>query len=99
MPETRRQMKFAKILGMDQEFWVDKESMANAVAFKSLSNQYIITYDNAVEDTFLVHTKGGIVKFSRTREGLCGFKFSREYMEQCRDFNTGATQQTETETN
>ena len=38
----------SEILGMDKEAWLDKESVANVVAFVNLSNQYQITYDNAI---------------------------------------------------
>ena len=34
----KKMNKVAEILGMDEECWVDKESMANVVAFKNLSD-------------------------------------------------------------
>ena len=36
----KKMNKVAEILGMEEECWVNKESMANVVAFNNLSNQY-----------------------------------------------------------
>ena len=76
---------------MDHKSWVDKESMANGVAFKSLSHQCRITYDNAIEDAFLVCTDDRIVKFTRTREGLYGYKFSKECLDMIEKLNDRTT--------
>lgn len=40
-----------------------------------------MTCNNTIEDAFLVYTDNGIVKFTRTKEGMCGFKLSKEHLE------------------
>ena len=84
----------AEILGMDDKCWTDKGSVANTVAFKNLSNQCRITHDKAVKDAFLVHIDNRIVKFTRTKEGLYGFKFSEECLDAIREPNHRTTQET-----
>ena len=54
--------------------------MANVVCYANLAQQYRITYDNNVEDAFHVHTENRIIKFTKTKEGLYGFKFNQEYL-------------------
>ena len=43
----------------------DSEQIANILGFSHMADKYKISYDNSVEDAFLVHTENGIVKFSR----------------------------------
>ena len=43
----------------------DSKQMANILGFSHMTNMHQITYDSVKEDTFLVHTPDGIVKFKR----------------------------------
>ena len=43
----------------------DPEQLANILGFAHMSDKYCITYDNKIEDAFIIHTKNGIVKFLR----------------------------------
>jgi len=43
----------------------DPDQMANIFGFSHMADKHRITYDNAKEDAFLVHTKNGITRFSR----------------------------------
>ena len=87
-----RKMKLiAEIMGKDHKCWANKESIATAVSFESLNNQCRITYDNATEITFLVCTDDRIVKFTRTKEVLCRFRFSKEHLENIKNPKGKAT--------
>lgn len=70
-----------RIAGMNAKAWTDKESMANAVYFSKKSKWYWITYDNAIENIFLIYKTEGVVKFARTKEGLCRCKLPTGYQE------------------
>ena len=58
------------LLGMDNDPWLDENSMANIISFGELTKQYQITYDSQITDCFFCHTQTGIVEFQRTEEGL-----------------------------
>ena len=45
----------------------DEDSITNILAFALLTDKYRITYDNAVEDAFCVHTPGRVTKFPRDK--------------------------------
>ena len=66
---------------MKDELWLDKESMANVICFTNLADQYHITYDNSVEDNFIIHTENGTVKFFRGKEGLYTYRPPKDYKE------------------
>ena len=55
---------------MKDEAWVDEELMSNILCFAKLVEYYRIIYDNWNKDTFHVHTENGIIKFTKTKEGL-----------------------------
>ena len=76
----RKINEVSKIIGIDDKAWADEESMANMICFSKMPKQYGITYDNKVEDAFLIHTPEGVVKFERTREGLSRHKLTKEYL-------------------
>ena len=54
--------------------WFDKDQMANIFRFAGTVDRYKVTYDSTKEDAFNVHTKNGIVKFKRNKEGLYTYK-------------------------
>ena len=62
------------------EAWFDSDQMTNIFGFSHMADEYHITYDNEKEDAFIVRTKDGIRKFTRTPEGLYAFKPSKEYI-------------------
>ena len=45
--------------------YFDPEQLANILGFADLADRYRITYDNAIEDAFFMHTEFGILKFDR----------------------------------
>ena len=53
--------------------------IANILEFDTLSDEYPITYDNAIEDAFVVHFPKCIVKFKRTPEGMYGWKPPQDF--------------------
>ena len=61
--------------------------MANIVCFTNFSDQYHITYNNAIKDDFLIHTENGIVRFGRTKEGLYTYRLPKEYKEAVLEHN------------
>ena len=67
------------LIGMNDRPWYNPESMANVFSFTNMAKQYKITYDNTVEDAFIVHTATGIVKFKRNAEGLYVYKLPDNY--------------------
>ena len=62
--------KHGVLLGMDNNPWLDENSMANIISFGELVKQYRVMYDSTVEDCFFCHTQTGVVQFGRTEEGL-----------------------------
>ena len=76
------------ILGMedpedpnDEPTWFDPTSIANVLSLAKLAKKHRITFDSAIDTAFNVHTKGGIVKFEQTPEGLYAFKPPQSYLE------------------
>ena len=47
-----------------------------------MTDKYQITYDSDKEDAFIMHTDNGIIKMSRTPEGLYSYKPSFSYLKQ-----------------
>ena len=50
--------------------YFDPEARVNIVSLALIEKQYRVTYDSTNESAFLVHTPNGIVKFTRSPEGL-----------------------------
>ena len=72
-------LETGEILGLKDALWLDEESMANFICFANLADQYHITYDNVVEDNFMIDTENGTVKFGRSKDGLYTYRLSDEY--------------------
>ena len=53
--------------------------MANVMSYANMAKQYRTTYDNSIEDTFLVHTDNGIIQFKKNNEGLYIYKLPEGY--------------------
>jgi hypothetical protein len=66
----RKIKKCGILLGMDNNPWLDENSMANIISFTELVKQYRVTYNTEIKDSFYCHTQTGIVEFGRTEEGL-----------------------------
>jgi hypothetical protein len=60
--------------------WYDPQQVANIFGFANLEDQCRITYDSSVEKAFNVHTKNGIVKFTRNKDGLYTYRPFKEYL-------------------
>jgi hypothetical protein len=65
--------------------WFDPKQIANVYGFSHMVNKYRSTYDSEKEDAFLVHTNEGIVRFSRTLDGLYAYKPSLKFKQQVAD--------------
>ena len=52
------------------EAWFDPSHTANIFRFTPMTDKYQITYDSDKEDEFIMQTDNGIIKFTRTPEGL-----------------------------
>ena len=57
----------------------DNDQLANIFGFSHMGDKHRITYDNAVEDAFIVHTPNGKVKFKRDGR-LYTFQPSEDYL-------------------
>ena len=47
-------------LGMKNDPWLDENAMGNIISFSKLIDQYCVTYDSGVSDSFQCHTEYGI---------------------------------------
>ena len=63
----------------------DPSHIANIIGFVHMTNKYRITYDYDKEDTFIIKTDNGIIKFIRTPEGLYAYKSSASYLKHMAD--------------
>ena len=50
--------------------WFDPILIANIFRFDHMTDKNWITYDSDKEDEFIMQTDNGIIKFTRTPEGL-----------------------------
>jgi hypothetical protein len=64
------------------EAWYDPDMLTNIFSFSKMADKYRVVYDSAQEDAILVHTDDGVIKFSRTPEGLYAYKPSDKYKSQ-----------------
>ena len=71
----------ATVPDMGPGCYFDPEWVANIFGFSHMADVNRITYDNWEEDAFLVHTKDGIIKFKRTKDGLYAYTPSEEYIQ------------------
>ena len=62
--------------------WFDRTAVANIFGFSLLADKFRITYDNKVEDAFIVHLPSGPIKFKRYPDGLYRFQFPENYLKQ-----------------
>ncbi len=85
---SRTITKDRKIPGLDIRAWVDRKSIKNMFGFANMADQYHITYNNRIEDAFIVHTKGKNIKFKRTTEGLYSYEFPDNYLELIKSLKT-----------
>jgi hypothetical protein len=65
----------------------DPGQIANIYGFSHMADENRITYDSQKEDAFLVHTNGGVIKFTRTPDGLYAYKPSEAYKKHVADSN------------
>ena len=72
---------------MDNNPWLDENSMTNILSFGELANQYRITYDSEIAYCFYCHTQTGIVEFRRTEEGLYSILLPEGYKDEVRKYN------------
>ena len=54
--------------------WFDKDSIANIFPLTNLIKKYRVTFDSEQENTFVVYTSRGQMKFSGNKQGLYVFK-------------------------
>jgi hypothetical protein len=73
---TKRMFKTGVIEGFGKAGF-DPTQVANIFGFSKLEDQCRITYDSRVEHAFNVHTNNGIVKFTRTKDGLYVYRPSQ----------------------
>ena len=59
--------------------WFDPTQIANIFGFSHMADKYRITFDSDQEDTFLVHSDKGGIKFKRTEDGLYAYKPTTDY--------------------
>ena len=64
------------------EAWIDPSHVTNLLGFSHMADDYHIQYDNAKEDSFIVHTPQGVVKFERIGR-LCGYKPNQNTLKLC----------------
>ena len=76
---------------MDNNLWLDENSMANIISFGELANQYRITYDSEITDCFYCHTQTGIVEFRRTEEGLYSILLPEGYKDEVKNYDNKKT--------
>ena len=72
---------------MDNNPWLDENSMANILSFGELAKQYRITYDSEIADCFYCHTQTGIVEFHRTVEGLYSISLPNGYKKDVKELS------------
>ena len=58
----------AMVPDIESDVWYDPKAMTNIVSQLQLKNKYRITYDNAVEDAYIVYIGDDILKFSPDKE-------------------------------
>ena len=71
----------ADLPGYDSVYY-NPSHIANILGFAPMAAKHRITYDNAKEDAFLVHRPNGIMKFTKTKEGLYAYKPSAEFIKE-----------------
>jgi hypothetical protein len=59
--------------------WYDPSMMTNIFSLSGMADKHRVEYDSSKEDAFKIHTPDGIIKFSRTPEGLYAYKPSAKY--------------------
>ena len=77
-----------KLLGLEAnvpgngQTWFDPNQIANVYGFSHMADKYRITYDSEKEDAFMVHANEGIIKFTRTLDGLYAYRPSTKFKSQ-----------------
>ena len=79
------------LLGMDNDPWLDVDLMADIISFAELVQQYRVTYNTDIKDSFYCHTQSGIVKFERTEEGLYSISLPAGYKDEVQTQNNNKT--------
>jgi hypothetical protein len=72
--------------------WFDPNQIANICGFSHMVDKHRITYDSEKEDVFMVHTKEGIIKFTRTPDGLYAYTPSTKFKDQVAETNMSRSQ-------
>ena len=72
--------------------WFDPNQIANIYGFSHMVDEHRITYDSEQEDAFKVHTKEGIIKFTRTPDGLYAYTPSTKFKDQVAETNMSCSQ-------
>ena len=65
---------------MKNKIWYDDKSMVNIFSFANMADQYLIQYDNKIDDAFWVNINGKTVKFKRSEEGLYYYNMPLAYV-------------------
>jgi hypothetical protein len=60
--------------------WYDETALANIFGLSDLKKKHGITFDSEKEDSFIVHTDKGNMKFKCNPEGLYTFDVSKNYL-------------------
>lgn len=77
-----------KLIGLEGDVrgfgkvYYDPTDMANIFGLADMVTRYRVTFDSAVENAFHVHSDNGIIKFTRTPEGLYVYKPSDKFLAQ-----------------
>src|SRR5210317_1697331 len=64
--------------GLKSEVWIDPTCKVNVLSLSGLTNQYRVTFDSSVDDTFIIHDNNNKIRFGRTQEGLYGQNFEKK---------------------
>ena len=60
--------------------YYDPEQVANIFGFSHMTENHRVTFDSKKENAFLVHMPNGIVKFTRTPEGLYAYTPGKKFI-------------------
>jgi hypothetical protein len=62
--------------------YYDPSMMANIFGLSEMVDRCRVTFDSDVEDAFVVHSTDGVIKFTRTPEGLYAYRPTQNYLDE-----------------
>ena len=76
---TKIMDKEAIVPGFGKAYF-DPSLITNIFGFAKTSDKYRITYDNSIEDAFNVFTDDGVIKFTKSDDGLYIYKPTDQFL-------------------